>query len=701
MPLAMAFLVCLHAFLGGTARAQAAPETVIFPVLDSRQMLSGEPGRDIPIDGSAGYAVSAGGAPDYSPRSFLLYFDGERAGDMECADNLCSGSVRVPDAAVPGSHVRQRGNEYVINYANAINELVWQYWSVDEDGVPTSLRETARRQNIDGTSQQLIASAQSGIAMLPFTPTGQVIVDVNGSRPGRNVVLSTYEHRRTATPTVAYNRPSLIANNLQDQLPDAPGVEVPGPVNLAFTDASPNMAVTDGVAESILKGGGLLYDSNAYPDSKPAAGTGSLTKAMTAHLAVRASLAGLLSLDECVTLGGGGPLSTDETLFPSEFGGNNSASSYTAASGRVNKLVPQFPNIPNSPLIAVSLAPGDRISLRTLLHQSMMISDSFAIRSVARFVAQRMVDDQFADNDPAKPNTFAELVGASFSGGYFVQEMQKRAQELGLSNTTRFCDPAGRCHSTPQDVITFWQAAADDPDFVEVTSKTVFTTADQAAERASCGTRISTSNFSKSLGAINYPGFGGAKDGSAPNNLEVDYVGFALQCYQQPRKPDRACINCLAGTATRLQRPLFYAQTRVPNSPGPNTGLLAETNAFSLLNFGFRKIFTPDHLADSAAQGSTVGDFALAGLGSGSAVSSSVVNGGKLEVCHWSTFDSVQKGQCSTRSYANMLNGAAQPIAPVDIADVSTPKADGEFLTGYRESGQLKLDLWRVGALPE
>lgn len=906
---------CMAA-MSGSVLAQTAPDPLVYPTLTS-ESASGDPGSEVGFDGTGGYSFDASGAPDYSPRSFRLYFDGEQAGDMECSDDVCTGTARFPDDATPGTHhvsvdggsrievavteplvieadpvprplssqpftalpglpplvpdlplsllkakivetdviklagssdtpptyvtaagtgqqfrlttwkangpgqspmdtlaltgfdvklfqtvigsqrivvsasrrtvpllgnlldglwlnswrveangsltllktssflqpgvpvlayaiagrtldgqfaelfipfvtsdnlvrvqtwqvgangallsksiaetggiaraaspglqvARQQGNEYVVNYAISSGNIAWEYWSVATSGVPSRLQAVVNRRNIDGTAVAA-SSAQSDFAALPFTPVGQVIADFAPTRAGGPVAISTFDHSRTAGTPVVYGRPRLIASNFNDQSPQAPGVDIPGPTGLLSSDGVPTMAVSDGLYEEALgEGGGLLYGSNAYEGPTPAAGIGSVTKAMTVHLAIRAANAGLLSLDECVTLGGGGPLQTDEPLSPSEFGGNDLSQSYSVSSGRRNKLIPG-PGGTQS----VSLAPGDRLSLRTLLHMSMMISDAFAVRSVARFVAQRMVDAEFAANDPAKPDTFLELVGASYSKGYFVQKMQDRSDEMGLGFTTLFCDPAGRCHSTPQDVMTFWRIASQDPDFVAVAAKTTFTAAEVVAEAAACGTTLSSGMTKGGFTGTAYPGFNGAKDGGYGNNLGVDYVGFGLQCYQQPPKTDRACNNCLAGMTVRLGRPLYHAQTRVPS-----TGNL-QSNLYTLLNFGFRKIFTPDHLDDAPA--GAVGDFALAGLGAGLAVSSGVKSDGKLEVCLWSAFDSVQKEQCVSRGYVQMLNGPTPPITAIDVADVTGAEADGDFLTGYRESGQLTLDLWRVGRHP-
>lgn len=593
-------------------------------------------------------------------------------------------STDVVKDGAPIQLVQQTGNEYVLNYRNSANDVVWEYWSVNADGQPQRLLQTARHHGIDARGASLRAKSELGFAALPLTASGQVLVDYRPVALGPNVQVSTFEHRRTNTPL-------LIASNLDDQLPGAPGVVIAQPDFVAGIDRRKNLMVTDGLFEAVQgPGSGALFSSAAFADPRPATGFGSIAKVMTIHMAVQAAKFGWLGpdgLDTCVTLGGG--------LTNHEFGGNT-AVGYSSSTGRRQKLVPAMQG--GVPVLQrVPLAVGDRLSLRTLMHLSMMISDGLGVKATARFVAQRMVDVDFAANDPNRPQTFAELVGTSNSQGYFVHEMQKRAESLGMADT-RYCDPVGRCHSTPQDQIRFWMAASQDPDFVAITSKTNWGQADQAAELARCGTRLETFTKGSDM-ATAYPGFSGSKDGVISSNLGVAYAPLStdLVC-NQSNTTVRGCGSCLAGAAMRLGRPLFFAESR-----DLSTGN-SRQNAFTMLNYGFQQVFTPDYLASASTHGRPGGDADLASLGPGLAVSSSVRSNGQLEVCLWSSHgDSVALTTCQSRSYFGMANGTARHAErPVVMANVTGIEADGDFLTAHRTaSGELSLDLWRVGRLPQ
>ncbi len=593
-------------------------------------------------------------------------------------------STEVVKAGAPIQLVHQTGNEYALNYRNTQNDIVWEYWSVGNDGQPQRLLQTARHHRIDAGGSPLRAKSDLGFAALPLTASGQVLVDYRPSPRGRNVQVSTFEHRRTNTPL-------MIATNSDDRLPHVPGVLITPPEFVGGKDAQKNLMVTDGLFEDVHgSGAGTLFSSAAFAEPRPATGFGSIAKAMTMHMAVQAAKAGWLGpdgLDTCVTLGGG--------LADNEFGGNT-AVGYSSSTGRRQKWVAgEQGGVPV--LQRVPLAVGDQLSLRTLMHLSMMISDGLGVKATARFVAQRMVEENFAPNDPNRPQTFAELVGTSNSQGYFVHEMQKRAESLGMTDT-RYCDPVGRCGSTPQDQISFWMAASQDPDFVAITSKTSWGDADQAAELARCGTRLEI--FSKGTNSATlYPGFSGSKDGVIGSNLGVNYQPFTsnLVC-NQANTSVRACESCLAGVAMRLDRPLFFAESR-----DTSTGN-SRRNAFAMLNYGFQQVFTPDYLASASTQGRPGGDAELASLGPALAVSSSVRSNGQLEVCLWNSHnDSVAMATCQTRSYFGMPNGSAKHAhRPVVMANVTGIEADGDFLTAHRTaSGELSLDLWRIGRLPQ
>ena len=567
----------------------------------------------------------------------------------------------------------QTGNEYVVNFKNSAGNITWQYWAVSTVGVPTLLRETAQRLNIRGAAPGS-STAGNEIAASFLINTGHTIARLNanvnaGPLP---VELITYEHNRTAGSPPQYNTPYLISTSLNDLAPNIPGISIPQPT---ASITAQRYIVIDGLREAVLgKGAGMLL-GNLPPNQPPAGGIGSVTKTMSAHLVLEQVEAGLISLDDCVTLTAG-PFGG----LPDDAMGNDQ--SYTESDGRIKKIVNGQP---------VNLAVGDQVSLRTLLYFSMMVSDRLGTLAAAVHAAQALADQEFDPDAPDKPDTFAELIGTSTSQGFWVNEMQNRAEALGMTDTL-YCGPVGRCHSTPQDQVTFWRQAAFDDEFIDITAKLSFTSADVAAEQLRCGLQLET--FIKAS-VVTYPGFQGSKDGDYPDNLGVDYVGNPpkLRCNQDVGTQG-ACVRCFGLHARRLERPLFVAQSQAP---------LVGNNTLLLLDYGYQQIFTPDRLADSGVQGGTVGDFALAHLAPVLSVSAGIVDDKRLEVCLWDVSeDGVQKKQCRQRTYAVLQAGPANTSPSVlGMVRVSSTAADADYLTGFKENGKLRLDLWRVGPRPE
>lgn len=233
----------------------------------------------------------------------------------------------------------------------------------------------------------------------------------------------------------------------------------------------------------------------------PPIGIASVTKAMSAHRVLSKVAGGLVGLEDCVTM------STEV------FGVGDLNLSYGKNSGRGRKIVGGE---------TVSLEPKDRVRLRTLLEISILTSDNVATLAAAEHVARKMVAQEFP-GDPAY-DEFHEVVGAVYGKGFWVDRMQEVAEAMGLTDT-RYCDPHSRCHSTPQDQVTFWQAASLDPRFIELSSKLNFTDADGLAEQSStCGIRIAP--FGKVMPPV-YPGFEGSKGGTnsaTSGGAEAEYV---------------------------------------------------------------------------------------------------------------------------------------------------------------------------------
>lgn len=597
--------------------------------------------------------------------------------------------LRIDEGAAPVV-TWQRDADYVVNFRDQNQNLAWQYWRVDDSGVPSSQGETAQRFTISGTTPGT-SSGGNALAALPLTREGQVIarLDAGNATSGSPLQFITYEHNRLPSADAQFGPPYLISVNTNDTSPQLPGVTLPLPsINTAA------YGVADGLFEWAQgKGQGNILGQLAFAQPTPATGFGSVAKTMSAHLVLEVVRKGLISLDDCVTLTSA-VINGLPALDLDNDGVAETAQSYGADLGRIGKLV--GPTQTPTPL-----APGDQVTLRTLLLMSMMLSDGLGTLEAAQYAARALFD-------PDGKLTFAQLVGTTNSQGLWVQEMQKVAQQLGMTQT-RYCDPRGRCHSTPEDQIALWMEASLDPAFVDITTRTAFDSDAAAAERNACpvaGVLLDVSQggggypgfqFNKiGNSAASYPGFAGSKGGGAGTDLNVGYQNGELRCNLASSTP-RACQSCLSNTAIRLERPLFVAQSQAPNQSS------RQTNAVRLLDYGYQRIFTPDHLADSGAQGGAVSDFAIASLDPVLNVSSGIASATQLRVCLWNvTANGINEQQCAQREFAGLTTGTGSPEpSALDLVDVTSVGADGDYVSAHTQDGQLRLDLWRVGALPE
>lgn len=608
---------------------------------------------------------------DQAPRLVTWHVDSSGNIVGKQATNPVVAGLRLSTGRAPVvSH--QRDNLYVVNFAEGGNNVSWQYWSVAGNGAAALLGETNRRNNLRGTSTSL-GSATSALDALPLTRAGQTLAFVNTAADAATpLALVTYENNEVGG---IFASPYRIAAGSDDLNPDAPGVLLNPP-----TISASSYMVTDGLYESALgQGQGNLFSNLGFGPPTPATGMASVTKAMTLDRVLEAVALGKVELSDPVT------------LTAAMFGGNSQ--SYGFEDARMTKPV-------NG--VAIPLQVGDVVTLRTLLLASIMLSDRVATLAAAFHAA----DGLYNDDDSL---SFAELVGGTTSQGLFVDSMNARAIELGMSNT-RYCGTYGEAHSIPQDQVSLWMSASLNDDFRDITSKLAFTAADSAAESAATGSSFNITLFNKiSDSAELYPGLLGAKGGSAGVMYGIAYVNNQLVC-NQPETNVRSCNRCLATHHERLERPMFTAQMQAVGRGN---------NAMALLDYGYGLTFTPDHLSDSGAQGGKVGDFGLDSLDPILNVTAAVV-GGNVQACLWNVTESaIDKSECRNRSYSGLLPGpkdtgeqfsgnkapppAKTPMAEpavVDMEDVTSIGADAEYLVATRRLGMLSLDLWRVGPRP-
>ncbi|MEO1576918.1 MAG: hypothetical protein AAFU65_18375, partial [Pseudomonadota bacterium] len=300
---------------------------------------------------------------------------------------------------------------------------------------------------------------------------------------------------------------------------------------------------------------------------------------------------------------------------------------------------------------------GEIQTLETLLHSMMLRSGNDASVAIAEHVAGDW---------------------ETFTGW-----MQSRAEDLGLSDTfynltsAAGGTPAGGGISTPQDQVTLWRFANQNPLFREIAEVRDYTGCGEDAQgdpRCYFLTKFTDSG---------YPGLEGWKNGN---------TGFFIPGYSDNGGPYCVGSGCLVTQTTRLDRTMLVALQQSGNRWGDND---------EMLDYGYRQQFTPDRRGSSAFAGN-VTDFGMDHIDDGVSVIAKIDRVDGLQICTWSTFaDLGQKSEIACEDIRLQgVAGAADRAAPtqIDGALISTFLVEGDYFTGYLSGGSsLMLDLWRVG----
>lgn len=299
---------------------------------------------------------------------------------------------------------------------------------------------------------------------------------------------------------------------------------------------------------------------------------------------------------------------------------------------------------------------GETQSLNTILHGLMMVSANDGAAAIAEHISGSTAD--------------------------FVDLMNQRTAQLGLSDTSfgqppnGNGGPAGGGISTPQDQVTLWLFARNVPRFLDIAGEWTY---------SECGTDASGAQkchfFDKGNGG--YAGISGWKGGNG---------GFGIPGYNGP-----FCVGsgCLVVEALRVGRPILVSLFNSGNR---------WRDARRLLDYGFRRQYTPDNRANAGNQGGLAADFDIDAITDGSAITSQIENG-VLKVCNWGI--SVDVGQidkrgCLTPSVGLLTKGDAAAPTRVDGVRVSHLLFEGDYITGHLDdSDLLRLNLWRLGPIDQ
>jgi hypothetical protein len=300
----------------------------------------------------------------------------------------------------------------------------------------------------------------------------------------------------------------------------------------------------------------------------------------------------------------------------------------------------------------IGLEEGERQTLRTLLHGMMLPSGNDA--SVA----------------------IAEHVGGTETA--FVARMNWKAADLGLTDTS-YNQSAGGGYSTPQDQVTLWLHAYQEPLFREIASVEQYDGCGEIGEGATLQPKCW---FITKLSDFRYPGREGWKGGR----------GSLFPDPNLPGVPGCSPGRCLTAQATRMNRTMAVALQFSSDREG---------DAFNMWDYGFRNLFTPDQRGQ--AGGMIVKDFGVARVTDTLSVTGTIEADGTPQVCAWGhvvDFGQIERIHCTPISSFIGLPPGPPPrsVNGLEVEWLSSLLHEGDYLTAHVDpSNQLQFTLWRVG----
>jgi hypothetical protein len=399
--------------------------------------------------------------------------------------------------------------------------------------------------------------------------------------------------------------------------------------------------------------GGRLYGKGQELEERHVA---SVTKCMTLLLTVKALEAGLVSLNDLVTVSdlagaaSGSKLGTyDETGTPVTDGGE------------------EIPFV----------EPGDRYSLRLLIGAMMNQSCNRSSIAISQHVAARVRGD---------PDDFVIM-------------MNDEAAALGLTHSI-LGQPAGGWVTRPQDLITLLREGSRHPLFRSLGGNVIF--GDVPSEQAAlCGTDAAGDEkcngpFPKINTIGDYPGRVMWKGG---NIGFWSAAGSANGVPPQPTVPyaTNSAVAIVERMGFTLAMSLMQSGSRVEDSQ-------------RLLDYGFRRLLTPDRRGTAQlyvpsggiATPRRVINFDVDRLTSGAALTAVVDDLNRLRVDVWTlnpAAQSLQWAGMGEHAYALVGSGDPVPVRAVGLVELPTVRAQRDLLSVHRRSNGIELNLWRIGEL--
>ena len=318
------------------------------------------------------------------------------------------------------------------------------------------------------------------------------------------------------------------------------------------------------------------------------------------------------------------------------------------------------------------LEEGDILTLESLMYGMMIDSGNRASVAIAEHVAMNVLN--------AGPDEAMER---------FVDEMNDLGSLLNL-NDTRYGHPAGGSVTTPQDLITMWRAGWQHPLFRQ------FASSENNIEATTLN--LDPPKIFQLDRSNGYVGQDGWKGGHGRVGSVYDEQG---QLIDVP-----ICTQCHVGQARR------GGHTVVVGIQQSQEDIY---NASELYDYSFQKLFTPDRRGRSAppsagpgvivGPGPQMGDIqslAVDHITDSWVVSGAIDDDQHLQLTTWAV--NVHGGNLTPLGSAidtvdNLPQGNEIARQATDIVRLpEVPRVQGDYVTASIESGDLRLDVWRVGA---
>ena len=552
------------------------------------------------------------------------------------------GHTKLPDDGGRLQIVSEAGSRYVVSYVNSDSDLSSWFFEVNAAGAAFARGGKTSGVNIRGNEMDPLGTTDFALGAL--NSAGFVTLLTGEDCTAR---LAVWEDRVIGGDGSLVSQPFFITDNTLDQSPNGHGILLDPPT---LTDSTNGTKVRGMVSDvqweqaqwdlSQTVGGGELF-LQMPPNEPTNVHAASVTKCMT--LLIATEILAMPGIN--AALGDPVPISKNAAGVNGSFMGDTDGDAEVGPGER--------------PILE-----GDELPLRLLLSGMMAPSCNKSSRAIAEYLGAK---HQFL-LDGTELSTDQGLA-------HFVDLMNTKAMQLEMEATI-YGDSWGAGVTTPQDLVTLWREGWKHELFRTYSSATLI--------YADCGTDALGEEicFFVQKGAPWYPGLQAWKGGGG---------GFFIDGVDRP-----LCTRCFLGQSTRLDRALIAALQQ--------SGDRAD-DAARLWDYGYRLLFTPDYRGGGGINTPAITDFALRKIHDTLAVSAVIYGADQLRLDAYQIVAGIgQVGPLNNTAITinNLPVGTHAPRTKIlDVTKLPTAgEAEADYLTGHLDGGDLRLNLWRVGAEP-